>query len=35
VDGIASNAPERFGWAEKARDLGIEEIPLVRGLSQE
>jgi len=29
VDGIASNAQERFAWAEKARALGIEEIPLV------
>lgn len=29
VDGIASNAAERFGWAEKARALGIEDIPLV------
>jgi hypothetical protein len=33
VDGIASNAQERFGWAEKARALGIEEIPLVSELA--
>jgi len=33
VDGIASNAEERFGWAEKARGLGIEEIPLVSELA--